>query len=104
MTIIDLTKGDATDAFGNIAFNININTTVDLTGCTARFQVGTIKKDFADITSKVCTVILSSTETDTLPEGLTYGGFKLFDSDEKPLTIVRDIGFRVASKVVDNDI
>lgn len=110
-TKIDLTKGDATDALGNVFFQyeIELDEGETLEGCSLRFQVGKddkkIIKDFTadDVVENLLDINLSAQETELLEEGSNYASLKLFDEDGKPITIIRNDPEIVAKgQVVDN--
>lgn len=100
---ITIIQGDDTDFNGNTALKVNINTDIDLTGFKGRFQLKSIVKDYADVTSKSVNIVLTKEETNNLPSGSATGAFKLFDTNGKALTVVKDIPFVILKKQVKNE-
>lgn len=100
--ILYLIKGDDTDFANNIAMSVTLTTTDDLTGWSARFQVGNVIKDFSDITSKLLNIVITKSDTEMLNLGLNKGALKLFDTNGKSITVLQDIKFVVDSKKVLN--
>ena len=56
--IITIIRGDSTDYEGDPILIININTENDLTGYKGKFQVGSITKEYENVTSKSVNVVL----------------------------------------------
>ena len=101
--IITIIRWDSTDYEGDPILIININTENDLTGYKGKFQVGSITKEYENVTSKSVNVVLDKTETESLPVGRIYGAFKLYDTAQRAKTIVKNIIFQVEEMQVKND-
>lgn len=98
MTIV-YTQGDDSDAIGNV-IEITLDTELDLTGYTARFQLGNFKQDFNDITSKNLEVVIPHSVF--VRTGTYNGALKIWDANGKCVTVARDLEFQVLTKVVSN--
>lgn len=81
----------------------NIATELNLFGWSAKFVLGYVTKEIADITSKSFEVILSAEDTAKLRYGLTHGAIILTDDQGNIKTICNDIPFEITSKVVENE-
>lgn len=99
---ITITRGDDSDALGN-TIKIVLKTELDLVDYTAIFQVKTLKWHFDDITSKELEIVFTREQTLELDEGVEYGALKIFDNDQKAITVFRDIPIYVKTQVVDNE-
>lgn len=102
MEIIQLTRGDDSDALGE-KIVLNLQTDIDLTGWSAVFQLANFRQKFEDISNKVLSLVFSKKDTKRLPLGLILGGLKIYNSEGKAHTVIRDIPFEVLSEVVRND-
>lgn len=99
--IIDITQGDDSNALGKQIL-IHLNTSADLTGCSAIFQVGDFTQTWADITELELEVVIPREATALLPIGSIQGALKIVDSDGRTMTVCRNIMIRVSPKVVIN--
>ena len=102
MEIIQITRGDDTDALG-VKNYIVINTERDLTGWSAVFQLASFKIKYSDISSKKLPLVISKEDSKKLPLGFNNGALKIYNPEGKACTVVRDIAFEVLSEVVRND-
>lgn len=101
-TRLVLTQGDDSNALGD-SIHIELDTDLDLTGFTARFQIGKLMWDFNDITSKDIYLVITAAESAKLPVGDNWGALKIFDQNGLAKTIIRNIPILVKKKVVDNE-
>lgn len=99
---ITITRGDDSDALGN-TIKIVLKTELDLTDYTAIFQVKTLKWYFNNITGKELEIVFTRDQTLSLDEGVEYAALKIFDNDQKAITVFRDIPIYVKTQVVDNE-
>lgn len=97
-------QGDATDFADNKSLTIDLSDApVDLIGYTGRFELGKrLYKDYSDLTSKSIEVVLSASETASLPAGNYSAAFKVFDKKGRPCTVLVDISCEVLPMVVRN--
>lgn len=97
-------KGDCT-VFADCQrfLTFNIETDLDLTGWTAKFILGWITKEIADISSKSFEIILGADETKQLREGSQNGSIILTDSEGHIKTVANNIPFEVTTAVVENE-
>lgn len=99
--IIPIYKGDDSDAMGK-SITVTVITDNDWAGYSARFQIGRIYKDYADVSSKTFNISLSSTDTNKLPLGRVDGYIKIIDADGKVTTDDKTIPFDVLPMEVRN--
>lgn len=97
-----ITQGDDSNALGN-TMGFELETDLDLTGYRAIFQIARLQWKFDDITSKELSFVVTKEQSYELMEGVEYGALKIFDADNRPVTIIRDIPVYVKTQVVDND-
>lgn len=102
MEIIQLTRGDDSDALGE-KINLIIDTELDLTGWSATFQLANFRQHFEDISSKKLPLVFSKNDSKKLPLGFIEGALKIYNPKGKAHTVIRDIGFEILSEVVRND-
>jgi hypothetical protein len=95
---IVLRQGDDSEFFGREII-INLESGQNMTGWTAEFKLGDIVKSFSNFaTTKKLDVVLSKTETASLPVGKLYGYIKITDENGKVGTLDA-IPFNVLAKV-----
>lgn len=104
MNNILIHKGDST-IFGDVRkfLTFTIRTNLDLTGWSAKFKVGWVVKEIADISSKTFEIILTSDDTRNLSYGVQYGSIVLTDSNGNIKTVTNTIPFEVTSGIVENE-
>jgi hypothetical protein len=104
MNNILIHKGDST-IFGDVRkfLTFTIRTGLDLTGWSAKFKVGWVVKEIADISSKTFEVILTSDDTRNLSYGVQYGSIVLTDSNGNIKTVTNTIPFECISGIVENE-
>lgn len=96
---IELRQGDDSDFFGREII-VHLDTNKDMTGWTAEFKLGNITKNFNNFaTSKQLEIVLSKTETESLPEGKLFGYIKITDANGKVGTL-ETIPFTIFAKVI----
>lgn len=96
---IELRQGDDSDFFGR-EIVINLDTDKNMTGWTAEFKLGDITKSFANFeTTKQIKIVLSKTETESLPAGKLYGYIQITDENGK-LGTLEAIPFIVHPKAI----
>lgn len=98
---IYLTQGDDSSAIGG-TITITIDTDVPLDGYSAVFQLSALRWDFDDITSKELNITINAAQSASLPVGSNCAALKIFDADNRPKTIIRDIPVYVYPMVVPN--
>ena len=101
MEIIQLTRGDDSDALGE-KIVLNLNTDLDLTGWSAVFQLANFRQSFNDISNKALSLVFTKKDTKKLPLGYINGALKLYNPQGKAHTVIRDLSFEVLSEVVRN--
>lgn len=99
---IIITRGDDSDALGN-TIKIHLNTELDLTDFTAVFQIDKLRWEYNDITSKELNIVITREQSMQLEDGVAYGALKIYDANDKAITIIRDVPIYVKTKVVDNE-
>lgn len=99
---ITIIRGDDSDAFEN-SIEIEIDTDLDLTGCSAILQVANLKWSFEDITSKVLVWVISKEESLRLKEGVESASMKIFDANGKAMTVITSFPVYIEPQVVDNE-
>jgi len=102
---IYLIQGDDSNFDSNIALSITLtsSTEINLANYKARFQIGDyIIKDYDDISSGLINVVITKTDTMKLPIGTSKAAVKLFDSNNRSSTILKDIKVQVSRGQVDN--
>lgn len=107
MIEVPITIGDDSDAYGNPWLRITLNTELDLTGSTARFQIGNpalVTVDFTTdiVKTKILDITLTKEDTIKLKPTRIPSALKLFDAEGKSLTVIKDIIIVASEKVVDN--
>ena len=104
MNKILIHKGDST-VFADVRkfLTFNIETHLDLTGWQAKFVLGWITKEVADITSKSFEIILDAEDTKQLRLGSQNASIILTDSEGHIKTVVNNILFEVTTAVVENE-
>ncbi len=102
MNPIVITQGDDTYALG-AEINILLETSLDLTGFQAAFQLGNYYQKFNDISSKKISIKIPRKDTKNLKVGPCTGALKIYDKNGFAKTIVRDIKFLILAEVVKND-
>lgn len=102
MEIIQLTRGDDSDALGE-KIVLNLQTDIDLTGWSAVFQLANFRQKFEDISSKILSLVFTKKDTKKLPLGYINGALKLYNPQGKAHTVIRDLSFEILSEVVRND-
>jgi hypothetical protein len=96
-----IVQGDDTDALNEYnAFELE--TDIDLTGFTAVFQVENLQYTWNDITSKMLYWKFSREQTESLNPGVYNSALKIYDNNDRAVTVVRDIPVNVLPMVVDN--
>lgn len=98
---IILRQGDDSNALGN-SIVFNLNTDLVLTGYKAVFQVGEVRYEWNNITSKRLELRITAEQTATLPVGTTIGGLKIYDNANRPVTVL-EIPVRVQPIIVQNE-
>ena len=101
MSVITLRQGDDSNALGR-EIKITLDTDLDLTGCSAAFQLGDFRQEFADIASKELFVVIPASESANLPDGELNGALKIYDANRLALTVAHEIKFLIEKKVVTN--
>ena len=100
--MIEITVGDDSDAL-NQDITINFDTSIDLTGFYAIFELQGIQWRFNDITSKKCALVITRAQSAQMRPGSYKAGLKVFDNTGKCRTVLRDIPVLINSLVVGND-
>lgn len=98
-TGIFITRADDSNAMG-YKIEIEIDTSLSLEGWTARFQLEDLTWDFADITSKNLSLIISAAQSKQLPVGTSYGAMVLYDENGLRKTVMRNIPVYIYPQVV----
>lgn len=104
MNKILIHKGDSTvfaDCHKFLTFNLE--TDLDLTGWSAKFVLGWITKEIADISFKSFEIVLGAEDTKQLRLGKQYGTIILTDSNGNIKTVANTIPFEVTTAVVENE-
>jgi len=99
---VPLRAGDSSDWLGRDIV-INISSSLDLTGWSAKFKLQEVTKDFHDISSKQISIALTKEDTYNLVKGFHYGYLKIYDNVGRAGTVLR-IRFRVDPAEVPNGI
>lgn len=97
-----ITQGDDSNALNN-TITIELDTDLDLTGYTAAFQISNIRWTFDDITDKLLTFVITREQSLQLTDGVEYGALKIFDNENRAITVLRDVPIYVKTQVVDNE-
>jgi hypothetical protein len=104
MNPILIHKSDST-VFANVNkfLTFNLETGLDLTGYSAKFILGWVTKEVADISFKQFEIILGAEDTKQLRLGKQYGTIILTDSNGNIKTVTNTIPFEVTTAVVENE-
>jgi hypothetical protein len=104
MNKILIHKGDST-VFADIQkfLTFNLETDLDLMGWSAKFVLGWITKEVADISFKSFEIVLGAEDTKQLRLGQQYGTVILTDSKGNIKTVANTIPFEVTTAVVENE-
>lgn len=96
-----IVQGDDTNALNEYnAFELE--TDIDLTGFTAIYQIGDLQYSWDDITSKMLFWFFDREQTMTLEPGIYNSALKIYDNNNRAVTVVRNIPVNVLPLVVDN--
>lgn len=96
-----LTKGTDTDWNGHNYLTININSQIDLTGCTLEFKLCAFSKSFTDL-SEPLVINMDADDFACLPVGENFGEIKVYNSNGKVMTWNNQIPFFVKTAVSGN--
>lgn len=101
---IRIHKGDST-IFGNVDrfLTFNIDTSLDLTGYSAKFILCSVVKNIKNINSKKFDIVLTPEETQNLRDGIQYGSIVFTDNKGNVKTIINTIPFEITTAVVENE-
>lgn len=104
MNKILIHKGDST-VFADCKkfLTFNLETDLDLMGWSAKFVLGWITKEVADISFKSFEIVLGAEDTKQLRLGQQYGTVILTDSNGNIKTVANTIPFEVTTAVVENE-
>lgn len=99
MQTIELRQGDSSEFFYDI--ELEIETDLDLEGWSGYFQVGTLKPiPYPDVSSKVITISLGATLTQTLRVGEYTGYLKLITPEGNVGTLEPIFTIKILPEVV----
>lgn len=93
-----LTRGTDTDWNGHNYLTININSQIDLTGCTLEFKLGAFDRSFTDL-SEPLVINMDADDFTCLPVGENFGEIKVYDANRKVMTWNNQIPFFVKTAV-----